>query len=77
VLSENLATSRAAIARAHKRAKHNPDDPVAAEDVCRARRDYYAATLEKHIRRVVAEAPDLTAEQRDRLAILLRGPVSP
>jgi hypothetical protein len=29
--------------------------------------------LEDHIRRVVEAAPPLTAEQRDRLALLLRG----
>jgi hypothetical protein len=29
--------------------------------------------LEDHIRRVVEAAPLLTAEQRDRLALLLRG----
>lgn len=35
-------------------------------------RDYAAAKLEDHIRRVVDLAPPLTAEQRDRLAGLLR-----
>ena len=29
--------------------------------------------LEDHVRRVVEAAPPLTAEQRDRLALLLRG----
>ena len=32
-----------------------------------------AEQLEDHIRRVVEAAPPLTAEQRDRLALLLRG----
>jgi hypothetical protein len=31
-----------------------------------------AEQLEEHIRRVVDAAPPLTAEQRDRLALLLR-----
>lgn len=38
-----------------------------------ARRDLRAAGLAEHIAKVVAEAPPLTAEQRDRLAVLLRG----
>ena len=44
------------------------DDPVTLA----ARRDLHAAKLEDHIRQVVDEAPPLTAEQRDRLAGLLR-----
>lgn len=38
-----------------------------------ARRDLAAAKLEQYIERTVAEAPPLTAEQRDRLAGILRG----
>lgn len=45
------------------------DDP----DLVNARRNLRAARLEDYISRVVAEAPPLTAEQRDRLAVLLRG----
>lgn len=37
------------------------------------RRDLAAANLESYIRRTVAAAPPLTGEQRDRLAVLLRG----
>ncbi len=33
--------------------------------------------LAEHIRRIVDRAPILTAEQRDRLAVLLRGAVDP
>jgi hypothetical protein len=33
-------------------------------------------TLEAYVARIVAEAPPLTAEQRDRIAMLLRGGVS-
>lgn len=46
-----------------------PDDP----DLLEARRNLRAARLAEHITRVVDEAPPLTTEQRDRLAILLRG----
>jgi hypothetical protein len=38
--------------------------------------DLRAARAEKYLARVVAEAPPLTAEQRDRLVVLLRGPAS-
>jgi hypothetical protein len=48
---------------------YGAEDPrtVAAE------RDLKAAGLEQHIREIVDTAPELTAEQRDRLALLLRG----
>lgn len=45
------------------------DDP----DLIGARHGLRVAKLEDHIRKVVAEAPPLTPEQRDRLAGLLRG----
>lgn len=67
-----LGEKRAAIARASRRAKHSPDDESAARQLAVARRDYYAASLERYIERTVAAAPDLTPEQRDRLALLLR-----
>lgn len=38
-----------------------------------ARRDLAAEKIAAHIAKVVADAPPLTAEQRDRLAVLLRG----
>ena len=44
------------------------DDP----ELVKARQDLKALCLEEHIRRVVAEAPPLTDEQRDRIASLLR-----
>jgi hypothetical protein len=46
-----------------------PDDP----ELIGARRNLKAERLADHIRRVVDEAPPLTREQRERLAILLRG----
>lgn len=38
-----------------------------------APRDLAATKLQTHIQRVVAAAPPLTTEQRDRFAALLRG----
>lgn len=46
-------------------------DPQA--DTTELRRQLKAERLAEHIARVVAEAPPLTPEQRDRLAVLLRG----
>jgi hypothetical protein len=46
-----------------------PTDP----DLIAAKRDLRAERLADHIARVVAAAPPLTNEQRDRLSLLLRG----
>lgn len=46
-----------------------PDDP----ELLDARRNLRAERLAAHIEKVVAEAPPLTPEQRDRLAVLLTG----
>ena len=45
------------------------DDP----DLIQARTDLAASKLEDYIRRTVDAAPLLSDEQRDRLAVLLRG----
>ena len=45
------------------------DDPVLVE----ARRDLRVAGLAEHIACVVDAAPPLSPEQRDRLAVILRG----
>lgn len=42
-------------------------------DVTELRRQLKAERLAEYIARVVAEAPPLTAAQRDRIALLLRG----
>lgn len=60
-----VAKTRSRVATAHR-----SGDP---EQIAQARRDHAAATLESHISRIVGAAPPLTAEQRDRLAALLRG----
>lgn len=63
-MSNPLLAQRARLAAA---VRHHPD-----KDHTEARRDLAAATLEQHVRRVVAEAPPLTEAQRDRIASLLR-----
>lgn len=47
------------------REKHDPE-------LQEARQRLRAARLEDHVRKVVAEAPPLTPEQLDRVAVLLR-----
>jgi hypothetical protein len=44
------------------------DDPELIE----ARRNLRAIRLEDHVTKVLAQAPPLTVEQRDRIAALLR-----
>lgn len=48
--------------------KHDP-----AADVTELRRQLKAERLEDYIAKVVAAAPPLSASQRDKLAMLLRG----
>lgn len=48
----------------------NPND---AEKIAAARRDLAEAKLSDYIERVIAEAPKLSSEQLDRLALLLNG----
>ena len=50
--------------------RHHPND---TERLADARRDLAAAKLADYIARTVDAAPALTLEQRDRLAMLLRG----
>ena len=57
--------TRSKIAHAKK------NDPGA--NVLELRRQLKAERLEDHIARIVDAAPPLTADQRDRLALLLRG----
>jgi hypothetical protein len=54
---------------AAKSKRFGPDHP----DTIQARRELLEARLADHIRQVVDGAPPLTAEQRDRLAVLLQG----
>lgn len=54
-------------------ARFRPDD---AETLDRLRAELKTSRLEEHIRAVVDGWPPLNAEQRDRLAILLREPAA-
>jgi len=48
--------------------RHHPDHPEIAAP---ARRELAAAMLAEHVARVVADAPPLTTEQRDRITSAL------
>lgn len=73
MLTEPRRKARATMASAAAKASRRPGDSDAAMAAQNARRDYYATALEDHIRRVCDEAPELTPEQRSRLALLLSG----
>ncbi len=68
-MSDSWTHHRATIG-ALRRNGRPADDP----DVLNAQRDLRAAKLADHIKRVVDASPRLTTDQRDRLALLLRGP---
>jgi hypothetical protein len=59
-------TERARVASLTR--SRTPDDP----DLIAARRNLRTERLADYIKRTVDAAPPLTAEQRDRLALLLR-----
>lgn len=61
----NVRHHRARIAALSR--DRSSDDP----DLVDARRDLRAANLEQYIERTLAEAPPLTDEQIDKLAVLL------
>jgi hypothetical protein len=60
--------ARTLSARVAAIARHHPD-----RDLADLQRDLRAARLEEYVRELVDSAPPLTAEQRDRLAVLLLG----
>jgi hypothetical protein len=64
-LAVSWTHTRSEIAHAKKK---NPD-----ADVTELLRKLKEERLAEHIARIVDDAPPLTAEQRDRLALLLRG----
>ncbi len=66
-IAKAVAISRARVGALSR--DRSPDDPI----LIAARRDLRAARLEDYITRTVDAAPPLTPEQRDRLAVLLRG----
>lgn len=61
-------TLRQAVAKAGAAARGG--DP---ERVLETKRDLAAERIAAYVERVVAQAPPLSPEQRDRLALLLRG----
>lgn len=64
--SRPVAQARARVASlTRSRPLHDPE-------FIAARRDLAAENLAAYVSRVVADAPPLTAEQRDRIAALLR-----
>ncbi|MCV7571850.1 hypothetical protein M3F31_005315 [Micrococcus luteus] len=64
-MSETLALRGRVASLSRSRSATDPD-------LVNARRDLAAAKLDAYIQKVVAEAPPLTDEQRDRIAALLR-----
>ena len=64
------------VSQAHSRlanaVKKSRRDPSARVEVEQARRELAEAKLAAYIPRMVDEAPPLSPEQRDRLAVLLR-----
>ncbi len=60
---------RSARARLAAKRRHHPDDP----ETSLLAADFKADRLAAYIQRVVDEAPQLSAEQKSRLALLLRG----
>jgi hypothetical protein len=61
-------SERARIAGLSSRPNRPPDDPQLVE----ARLNLRALRLEEHVRKVLADAPPLSDEQRNRIAALLR-----
>ncbi|MGW4581950.1 hypothetical protein ACWELP_24975 [Rhodococcus aetherivorans] len=61
------STTRKLVATLGATRRHHPD-----ADTTDIRRELAASTIEDHVRAVVAQAPPLTDEQRERIAALLR-----
>jgi hypothetical protein len=72
MLSAESRQARARLGDASAKYKRAPNDADLADRAIRARREYQAAALADHIRRVVDAAPPLTPEQRNRLLLALR-----
>ncbi len=67
----SLSQKRSEVGNAAKRYKSKPD-AQRRRALDEARRDLAAAKLEAYIQRVVDEAPELSVDQRSRLALLLK-----
>lgn len=66
----SLVGSEVARTRSQRALAARRGDP---ELIVEARRNHAAAKLAAYVAQVVAEAPPLSPEQRDRIAALLRG----
>ena len=64
---------RSQLANAERRLKAQPDDGARRAEVDLLRTEYQTSALADYIVRVVDDAPALSAAQRDRLALLLKG----
>ncbi len=64
---------RSQLANAERRLKAQPDDDARRAEVDRLRTEYQTSALADYIVRFVDDAPALSAAQRDRLALLLKG----
>ena len=73
MLTQDRRRARGRLANAAQRASRFPNDPAAQAARDDADRQYRVVAAEDYIRELVASAPPLTAEQRDKLAALLRG----
>lgn len=73
-MREERRIARANLASAEAAARRVPSDPTARARVDQLRSEYRALALEDHIVECVSTAPPLSHAQRDRLALLLRGP---
>ncbi len=73
MLTTEQRRARSRLANATARANRNGLNPACDIDVADARRQYRFVTAQEYVRRLVDAAPPLTADQRDRLALLLRG----
>ncbi|MED5814479.1 hypothetical protein VST63_19150 [Mycolicibacterium sp. 050232] len=63
---DNLNMARSRVAVAYRRKERD------AQEIIEARRDLAVAKLEAYIDKVVAEAPEFTPEQYDKLWVLLK-----
>lgn len=66
-----IVETGAALARASKHAKRYPLDLDARNEVQRCRADLAEAKLADYVARTVSAAPELSAAQRARIALLL------
>lgn len=70
--TNEMPSRRAGIARASSYAERHPADNEAQDVVAQLRAEYAEKKIENYVKAVVAKAPPLTPEQRDRLAAIVR-----